>query len=554
MLSLPLAKLSVALDTDPDAHSFTWQHDTHDLTFVIDSYGSSGSSQLLKVVQGTQVRQIIEVQRLISEGEDMMRAMQQRGVSLKPEQLPISAIVRCPLLAIRWQLPNQKVSNHNCVNSRLLSHFLKVRRVQIKFKSNQHYDAAYSKLHQLGLRMAPSNDSQAGARPYTPSLASRGLPHKSSLAAATVLDQTPSGALSCPPSHLADFTSRPFTASDASVSTHTPLQEVVQSRPFSALPGYNYADSNIPGPSSGALTPPVYFARPSSATTALLQQSLTNATLSPRGDSFTSASEDAARHSGSYTDVSMPSNSPHSIEASLPPRRELPFQRSSAPPSPGSDTIRPPSRPYTGLMGPPPLPVRVNSLRPALARDDAMETELLQLSLPPLPTKFGSRQQAAKKSPQPRTPDTSQDECLDLRHISHRDIESQRPSTFSPHNSASPGPSPSFVRMSNSVFSTVRVSDSPGSVPQGSGRATSLNTPATRPTCETMQHENSGLSASRTVNDCDVDGLRVYIMQSEDQRRDALNEFIFQHLENDNFLTLVEDMETCWARVALGMR
>lgn len=466
-----------------------------------------------------------------------MRAMQQRGVSLKAEQLPISAIVRCPLLAIRWQLPSQKV-----------------RRAQIKFKSNQHYDAAYSKLHQLGLRMAPSNDSQAAGRLYTPSLASRGLSHKSSLTAATSLDQMPSGALSCPPSHLADFTSRPFTASDASVSMHTPLQEAAPSRPFSAIPGHNYADSIIPGPSSGALTPPVYFARPSSATTVLLQQSLTNATLSPRGDSFTSVLEDAARNSGSYTDVSMPPNSPHSIEASLPPRRELPFQRSSAPPSSGSDTFRPPSRPSTGLMGPPPLPVRVNSLRPASARDGAMETDLLQLSLPLLSTKFGSRQQAAKKSPPPHTPDTSQNECLDLRHFSHRDIESQRPSTLSSHNSAFPGPSPSLIRRSNSVFSTVGVSDSPGSVPQGSRQATLLNTPATPPTSETMQHKHSVPSASRTVNDCDVDGLRAYTMQSEDQRRTALNEFIFQYLENDDFLTLVEDMEACWARVALGMK
>lgn len=56
MLSLPLAKLSVALDTDPDSHSFTWHHETHSLTFVIDTYGTRGSSQLLKVVQGTQVR------------------------------------------------------------------------------------------------------------------------------------------------------------------------------------------------------------------------------------------------------------------------------------------------------------------------------------------------------------------------------------------------------------------------------------------------------------------------------------------------------------------
>lgn len=40
----------------------------------------------------------------------MVKAMQDRGVSLKAEQLPVSAIVRCPLLAIRWQLPNQKVT------------------------------------------------------------------------------------------------------------------------------------------------------------------------------------------------------------------------------------------------------------------------------------------------------------------------------------------------------------------------------------------------------------------------------------------------------------
>jgi hypothetical protein len=39
--------------------------------------------------------------------------MQQRGIEMKSEQLPISAIVRCPLLAIRWQLPSKKVK-HRC--------------------------------------------------------------------------------------------------------------------------------------------------------------------------------------------------------------------------------------------------------------------------------------------------------------------------------------------------------------------------------------------------------------------------------------------------------
>lgn len=56
MLALPLAKLSVAVDADPSEQQFTWQSETHNLTFVLDSYGARGSLQLLKVVQGTQVR------------------------------------------------------------------------------------------------------------------------------------------------------------------------------------------------------------------------------------------------------------------------------------------------------------------------------------------------------------------------------------------------------------------------------------------------------------------------------------------------------------------
>jgi hypothetical protein len=56
MLSLPLAKLSTADDTDPAEQKFTWQHAQNDLSFVLDTYGAISSSQLLKVVQGTQVR------------------------------------------------------------------------------------------------------------------------------------------------------------------------------------------------------------------------------------------------------------------------------------------------------------------------------------------------------------------------------------------------------------------------------------------------------------------------------------------------------------------
>jgi hypothetical protein len=56
MLSLALAKLSWAQDTDPEQQKFTWQQETHDLTFILDSYGARGATQLMKVVQGPQVR------------------------------------------------------------------------------------------------------------------------------------------------------------------------------------------------------------------------------------------------------------------------------------------------------------------------------------------------------------------------------------------------------------------------------------------------------------------------------------------------------------------
>jgi hypothetical protein len=56
MLSLPLAKLSWAQDTDSDQQKFTWQQETHDLTFILDSYGARGATQLMKVVQGPQIR------------------------------------------------------------------------------------------------------------------------------------------------------------------------------------------------------------------------------------------------------------------------------------------------------------------------------------------------------------------------------------------------------------------------------------------------------------------------------------------------------------------
>ncbi|KAF3006420.1 hypothetical protein E8E13_000756 [Curvularia kusanoi] len=165
MISLPLAKLSFAHDAYVREQTSQWKHETNNLVCVIDSYQAGGSNfQLLKIVQGTQIREQIELERLILESQDLTRDMQQRGIELKGEQLPISAIVRCPLLAIRWQLPDQKI-----------------RRIQIRFKSDEDYDIVYNRLHRLGLRMMPPQNQSRdrGVRPLTPvsnELMNQGVP------------------------------------------------------------------------------------------------------------------------------------------------------------------------------------------------------------------------------------------------------------------------------------------------------------------------------------------------------------------------------------------
>jgi hypothetical protein len=67
-------------------------------------------SALCQLALTCHTQEQIELERLVLEGNELIRTMQERGVELKNDQLPINAIVRCPLLAIRWKLPNQKVT------------------------------------------------------------------------------------------------------------------------------------------------------------------------------------------------------------------------------------------------------------------------------------------------------------------------------------------------------------------------------------------------------------------------------------------------------------
>ena len=287
--------------------------------------------------------------------------------------------------------------------------------------------------------------------------------------------RTEVGGPSCSPSKLAEIHSRPYTATSAPTALESQIQEHAHRRPTSAFAGSsNEGCSSFPP--LKPLTPPTYLQRPDSATSIMEY---------PQSSAFSSA----GRPSISEDDPRGRTTSPD--YSTLPPRRELPFQRSSLPRSSGSDTVRP----STGLMGPPPLPARVAILRPNSAQASFQDSDLPPL---PLPTVIES----ARQRP-PHTPTSD----------SH-----------------------AFGRASNAILEESDMPSSSSPLAHGRSSVSFSSTPA---------------SSTPTTKHSDV--LGSYAMQSDDRRREALNDFILRHLDSDDFITLVEDMETCWARVALGL-
>lgn len=387
--------------------------------------------------------------------------------------------------------------------------------------------------------MSSSIESQAQTQ--APITSSERAP--SSSKAHPVVTATPyqpaSGSLTCPPSKLLEFSNRPYTATNAPTALESQLQEVAHRRPMSAYTSRTN-DPNNAGSLSNPLTPPVYFARPTSATSDVLGRTM-NVSVFPSGEWPTptiEGSEERPETAMLYR--------PDTAESLLPPRRELPFQRPSISPPSGRDSVRSSSRPLTGLMGPPPVPARVASLRPSSSPENIRQSELPPL---PQPTFVGGVRpwmQAAQQSP--RTPT----EAYSAPMPTTTSLNETKTWHFP---SSSPVSSPlSLNKPSSNMHTSPRPLSSPGSAAQNPFRTISHNAPATPPTSD-VTYAEAGTSQAAHDSASNTDNtLAAYAMQSEEGRRAALNEFIFRHLESDDFLTLVEDMETCWARVTLGMR
>lgn len=463
----------------------------------------------------------------------MTRLYQERGVQIQTDQLPITAIVRSPLLAIRWQLANNKL-----------------RRVQMRFKSDRDFDTVSNYLLQLGLHMSGTKGalskpkltaplpSPAQASPSRPSPKAIACPEEPS-------NRSPAGRLSCPPSRLAEISSRPYTSHSASSNTASQLQGGTCPRPASATPAYAREDMGMSASLSGPLAPPVLFARPTSATSDILGRS--HLDTSPASDQQMSAVEGTPYLSTERSDTAMlfsrpgsancpdsatrpgTANRPDSAEIP-PPRRELPFPRLSSPRSSGSDSVQP----STGTMGPPPLPSRAASGRPSSSRS-AMSKEI---ELPPLPqpTVVSKTVRGDKAMQQPRTPNQDRFSPLRAKTSPHEGVESRSPLTSSPMSS-----SLSFKKLSSTALPTPLGTLS--NAAQNTHHIVFQSAPITPPTSVTGHRSGTN----------ETDGLTAYATQSDEERRAVLNEFVFRHLESDDFLTLVQDMETAWARVAMGM-
>jgi hypothetical protein len=257
----------------------------------------------------------------------------------------------------------------------IYSQDVQVRRFQLKFKNSHDYDTVYNYLRQLGLRISGSGEKQS--RPSTSNTLSSATSSSSNLTTDRVV---PAAGPSCPPSRLSEISHRPFTAVTAPTAVESQVQEAAHARPTSAYTGLPNKAPSAAMSFPGLLRPPEYFARPDSFTSSALESASASAATSSAYAPFDQPMATVEEHLDDRPETALLFNRPNTAEAPLPPRRELPFARSSIPRSSGSDTARPSSRPSTAMMGPPPLPARVASLRPPSSRSIALEAEL-----PPLP-------------------------------------------------------------------------------------------------------------------------------------------------------------------------
>ncbi|KAF2642805.1 hypothetical protein P280DRAFT_548221 [Massarina eburnea CBS 473.64] len=468
MLTFELIRVSSTPDIAPNAPQvFQWStRRGKDLSLVFDTFRSG--KQPSEVLRITQGYQILYDVPL----QDFIEKGKRISATLRQHGAEV----------VGDQLPCSGIAKSPLIGLRYVVPVSGlVRRFQMTFSSSEDYDQAFNHLSQLGLHFSPVK------------------PKASLTRGSSASSQDQAGSIS---SRFSELANRPFTADNSRPSSlGTQLQEASVARPLSAQPLF-----------SSPLKEHMSLRRPDSAVT----------TLSV--DEFDQYRPLSATRSENSITCARPSTS------ELPPRRELPFQRTDSPPlSRGSDSGRPTSRSNFN-MGPPPPPTYV---RPGSGRPNSRATNSPTTELPPLRMPTIVENSLQKKAPVRRGSNAP-------HQMNAVPVGKENPSFASPPVSRS---STSFGRGSNRPL---------GAMSDAGQNERSYEAYNPYPTPLNSDTVNSNESRSDDINDTiqGDDSLSKYAMQRDEERKSALNQRMLQYLEDPNFLTLVGDVEISFARIA----
>jgi hypothetical protein len=316
--------------------------------------------------------------------------------------------------------------------------------------------------------------------------------------------------LSCPPSQLSEITGRPGTAVPVSSVAFPNLKDVTA--------GLRPSTASFCNPGTTASS-----RRPDSAASLSPYEPTIRSSLSARPDTASSI-----------------------IASDLPPRRELPFERLDTPDSTGTNSTRPGSRPLSGVMGPPirPVSARAGAKRSNSRAGSAHGTELPPLRKPTYISKTLTAQ-AAKLSGGPGSILNAGDTVRPQSAI----MQNSYPAMQQMMSSA-PVLTPTTPRPASS-YNTATTH--PLSIATDSNSLTETSTAFATPPGSDFNMIESSSPTNKGEDNQHTEELAMYAQQSNESRLNELNNFIFHHLQDDNFLTLVDDMQMTWARIGTGL-
>ncbi|KAF2655239.1 hypothetical protein K491DRAFT_758416 [Lophiostoma macrostomum CBS 122681] len=461
--------------------------------------------------------------------------MRHLRVEIKNEQLPISALFKSPLLAIRYNLPDRKL-----------------RRIQLKFTSSQDFDLAYQHLDRLGLRMSQIEAKQGQSNP-APAGPLRGTP----------------GA-TCSASQIAELSNRPYSAVPTSYSqiktSSTPrVSSPLAHQPFTSASDVRQEEANFQRPASAysglvnrernplasltasvsdlpnSLVPPEYFPRPGSAVSAT--STTRPSTAMERSAHSDLPSIEESTSPPAYTPGPAQFFSlPRTNDLLLPPRRELPFARSSPPKSAGSDTARPFSRTSTG-SGPPSSGNRASRLPSRGPSGQVFEP-------PPLPQPTFLEHNETPGRPVSRR----RSDVYSLPAGPDKELRENatRAAPYSAGHDTAPGGSQKNMRPLSALSSSSLNMQPQNSSPLAAHR-NRLPTPTTSEVSYQGHQDRVISELLHQARGNDTENLAAYAAHNSEDRMTILNDFMMNQLDDSNFCTLVEDVSVCWIRIGLGL-